>query len=64
MRYFGGVGAVPFSFFGSGAVTSGAGDGGATGESAVCGELGACVVSVDGGVVAGRVTTSVAASGR
>jgi len=65
MRYFGGGGAAVLSFFGSlsGAVTSGAGDGGAGGESGVCGEFGASVFS-DEGVAAGRVTTSVGASGR
>jgi hypothetical protein len=68
MRYFGGGGAAVLSFLGllSGAVTSGAGDGdgGAGPESGVCGEFGASVVPDDVGVAAGRVTTSVGASGR
>jgi len=68
MRYFGGGGAAFLSLSAggvpSGAVTSGAGDGGDGNESGVCGEFGAEVVSDGGGVAAGRVTTSVGVSGR
>src|SRR3954468_14033499 len=62
--YNGGGGVAPFSFFDSGAETSGAGAGAAGCESGVCGEFGASVLSEAGGVSAGRVTTSPAGSGR